>query len=982
MEKAYFYGGIPENWAEDSFQECGKLTICYRKLRNEWARLGGSWNGIPLLGLDKFYTEKRDHYSFGNSAASFGYPANYRIPRQRYVDILHSIISGSYYYAIGGNWNGSCYGMAGTTLEFYENENFQVTDYNKTAENLYALTAPGSKDAALTKLIEAYQISQCKGAITGCGGLLSRNMGKYLEMIQKVEEFERSGGLSVDAQAEPILLMLYSYYGAHVVVPVSVEQAENGDFEMKVYDPNDPSAMQTLVIKKDFSEISYKFYMYASYLDYSVVAAAMSDVELHSETAKESLYLSIDKEDGIVEDKDGKGIDEIEGAYEQKLFQTGEEDVFSGIRSFVLPKGDYTLTAAESESSADTNEDSTFYLATDEYFAEITSSDEHAELEVNQTEEDSIVFTLKSESVEKETAQLILVNTEGMERNFEIEGSSATVTVAGDDTITVEVPEQKKVSMDGQQMEVTNGQLVSSFISSDEEKPFKTRDSEININCDAKNKLNGTIDMAVLSGDAVKRNVTITASFLTQDGKRAASYSKEIELNPGRNYITLSLQQLETAFAETEGEVKLLCEIEIKDESGESLRFSEGDFTVHLTKQEQNPEPGPEDPEPGPEDPEDPEPGPEDPEPGPEDPEPGPEDPEPGPEDPEDPEPGPEDPEPGPENPDDTPVVPVTQIKINKKNLILGVGESFVLEALAFPGNATDKTLKFQAMNDRVEVSEEGKITAKKPGVSYILVKSAYQKQEIVTVTVKNAPEIFTLNVAERKLNPGEHFQIELNLPADTASNRITYSSSDVSVASVSKEGIVTAGKEGKAVITVETFNGKKAEMQIIVKTEIPVSEVKVLAKKLTLGKGESCMLGASVLPKNATDKTLVYAASNDKVSISPDGKIKAKKTGTCRITVRAANGESAKVTVSVKKPPKKITLNASKKTLKRGRYFTVKVRFSNNTASHKITFSSNKKSVASVNSKGRIKARKKGKAVITAKTFNGKKAKIKITVK
>ncbi len=975
LEKVYFYGGIPENWAEDSFQECGKLTICYRKLWNEWAGLGDSWNGIPLMGLDRFYTERRDHYSFNNSAASFGYPANYRIPRQRYVDILNSIISGSYYYAVDGNWNGSCYGMAGTALEFYENQNFQAADYDAEADSLFDLAAPGHKDAALTKLIEAYQISQCKGAIAGCGGLLSRNRGKYLEMILKVEEFERSGGLQVDSQAEPILMTVYSAYGAHVVIPVSVEQVENGDFEMKVYDPNQPSAMQTLTIKKDFSEISYKFYNYASYLDYSVVAAAMSGVELQSETAEESLYLSIDKEDGTVEDKDGKGIEEIEGAYEQKLFESEEEDIFSGIRSFVLPKGSYQLAAGQ-ESSDSTEDAVTFYAASEENFAEITSSDEQAVLEVNQpeTEEEKLELVLKSKSTEEETAQFTVMNEEGMERTIEIEGSNASVTVASDDTITVQAPEQEKISVDGQELKLADGKAEASFAVSKEENPFKVKDSEINVSCDTKNKLNGTISFAIISGDRTQKNAALTASFVDHEGEKIASYTQNAVLNPGRNYITMSLDELETSFAKQEGEEELTCEIEILPQEGDSFTFKLGDFIVLLTKQEQKP-----DPTPGPEDP-DPTPGPEDP-----DPTPGPEDPDPtpGPEDP-DPTPGPEDPDPtpDPEDPDPTPDIPVTQIKINKKNLTLGVGENFALEAVAFPGNATNRNLHFQAMNDRVEISEEGIITAKKPGISYILVKSASQKQEIVTVTVKKAPETVTLNAREKKLNPGEHFQIELNLPEDTASNRVAYSSNDVSVASVSKQGMVTAGKEGKAVITVETFNGKKAELQVTVKSEIAVNEVWIPVKKLTLGAGESCKLGAFVLPQNATDQTLVYETSNNKVTVSADGKIKAKKTGTCRITVRAASGKSAKVIVSVKKAPKKITLNAAKKTLKRGRHFTVKVRFSRNTASHRITYSSNRKSVASVNAKGRITAKRKGKAVITAKTFNGKKAKIRITVK
>ena len=88
-------------------------------------------------------------------------------------------------------------------------------------------------------------------------------------------------------------------------------------------------------------------------------------------------------------------IEEIEGAYEQKLFQSQQEDSFSGIRSFVLPKGSYQL-AAERQDSGSTEDAVTFYVASEENFAEITSSDEHAVLEVNQAEIHSACFLYRS----------------------------------------------------------------------------------------------------------------------------------------------------------------------------------------------------------------------------------------------------------------------------------------------------------------------------------------------------------------------------------------------------------------------------------------------------------------------------------------------------------------------------------------------------------------------------------------------------------
>lgn len=153
------------------------------------------------------------------------------------------------------------------------------------------------------------------------------------------------------------------------------------------------------------------------------------------------------------------------------------------------------------------------------------------------------------------------------------------------------------------------------------------------------------------------------------------------------------------------------------------------------------------------------------------------------------------------------------------------------------------------------------------------------------------------------------------------------------------------------------------------------------VGKSITIGQNESVTLKATVKPKEASQK--VDWATSKKANVSvKDGKIKGLKPGKSVITAKTANGKTVKCTVTVKKKPNKISLNAKKKTLKKGKTFKVKVKFPKNTYSYKLSYSSNKPKIATVSSKGVIKAKKKGKAVITVKTFNKKKAKITITVK
>ena len=81
--------------------------------------------------------------------------------------------------------------------------------------------------------------------------------------------------------------------------------------------------------------------------------------------------------------------------------------------------------------------------------------------------------------------------------------------------------------------------------------------------------------------------------------------------------------------------------------------------------------------------------------------------------------------------------------------------------------------------------------------------------------------------------------------------------------------------------------------------------------------------------------------------------------------------------TTSVVQAASNIKISKKKKTLRVGDKYTLKI----TGTSKKVKWKSSNKKVATVNSKGKVKAKKKGTATITAKV-GGKKYKCKITVK
>ena len=136
----------------------------------------------------------------------------------------------------------------------------------------------------------------------------------------------------------------------------------------------------------------------------------------------------------------------------------------------------------------------------------------------------------------------------------------------------------------------------------------------------------------------------------------------------------------------------------------------------------------------------------------------------------------------------------------------------------------------------------------------------------------------------------------------------------------------------------------------------------------------------------NAADKTVTWASDITAVAkVTSDGVVYAIAEGTANVTAKTANGKTATIAVTVSTvKADSVKLSASKVTLTSiGASKTVKATVNpTNTTDKTVTWSSSNKKVATVDKNGKIVAKGNGKATITVKTANGKKATVKVTVK
>lgn len=158
-------------------------------------------------------------------------------------------------------------------------------------------------------------------------------------------------------------------------------------------------------------------------------------------------------------------------------------------------------------------------------------------------------------------------------------------------------------------------------------------------------------------------------------------------------------------------------------------------------------------------------------------------------------------------------------------------------------------------------------------------------------------------------------------LPENATDKTVTYSSSDTEKATVSEEGVITAVAEGSAKITV-TAGDKTATFTVTVKPKpagtVPVESITLdesIAEGATLETGKTLNISSliTVLPENATDKSVKYSSSAEEyATVSDAGVITAVAAGEATITVTSASdakvSTSFKLTVTAAEPAGNIT--------------------------------------------------------------------------
>ena len=247
---------------------------------------------------------------------------------------------------------------------------------------------------------------------------------------------------------------------------------------------------------------------------------------------------------------------------------------------------------------------------------------------------------------------------------------------------------------------------------------------------------------------------------------------------------------------------------------------------------------------------------------------------------------------------------PIETIILNKTDITLTKGTSETLQATINPSDTTDdKTLKWTSSNpDVATVDNTGKVTAVGGGTATITVKSQNGKEASCEVKVTSKIESISLNKSNITLSKGTSETLKATInPSDTTDDKtLKWTSSNPNIATVDNTGKVTAVGGGTATITVKSQNGKEASCEVKVTSKI--ESISLNKSNITLSKGTSETLKATINPSDATDdKTLTWKSEDENIAkVDGNGKVTGVGTGTTNIIVTTSNGKSAACKVTV----------------------------------------------------------------------------------
>ena len=228
-------------------------------------------------------------------------------------------------------------------------------------------------------------------------------------------------------------------------------------------------------------------------------------------------------------------------------------------------------------------------------------------------------------------------------------------------------------------------------------------------------------------------------------------------------------------------------------------------------------------------------------------------------------------------------------------------------------------------------------------------------------------------DVAAFSFNKGDKRRLHVSYRGNAVHAwNVRWAVSDSEVARVSKWGVVTALKKGKATVT-GRYKGRELTCRVVVTDIVHVEDIALSETALELSMNRTRRLKAILSPDNTTEKAVKWRSGNPAVAVVDEkGRVTGVSEGTARIRATAANGKKAYCEVTVKRvEPEGLRFDCLYGVARLGETTKLKARLEPENCSYpELRFYSSDKSVARVDkTTGEITPVARGWTVITVKS-------------
>ena len=320
--------------------------------------------------------------------------------------------------------------------------------------------------------------------------------------------------------------------------------------------------------------------------------------------------------------------------------------------------------------------------------------------------------------------------------------------------------------------------------------------------------------------------------------------------------------------------------------------------------------------------------------------------------------------------------------------ILLPVKKATRLTAKLVPADATGRSVVLSSSDPSVLTAGRDSVTGVKPGEAVLTAAwetdpSVQRKYRVLVIQPVTSLKITS---SVKDVPAGQQITLTAEALPETATFReVVWVSEDERIAAVTPGGVVTGVKKGTVRLNAMAADGSGAHTGLTIRVGQNPEQITFRNEEVTLNTGRNLQLQAIVFPRNADDRSVTWASSDEQIAtVNSRGRVTAVAPGSCEIVCssRVVPEVKASVTVHVKQPVTSIAIDPPQEIWAGGGGQLTWTVEPANASDPAVKMTSANEQVLTVDDSGKITALKAGEAYVTVMATDGSNRRARIRVK